>query len=297
MKLDDFVREHHLPDAFVTSARKYYLPFADWVEDRLAEQSGQTFVLGINGAQGTGKSTLAQLVQDYLASEFARRVVVLSIDDIYLTRERRQRLSERVHPLLRTRGVPGTHDIELGVSTLERLQLLQANESMRIPRFDKSRDDRCPQDDWPSVEGPIDLVIFEGWCVGSKACPDDELLEPINTLEEAADAEGKWRSYVNDRLRQDYVRLFELLDALLFLQAPDFDVVLEWRLQQERELRVSANKGASGIMSDEQVAKFVQHYERITRRNNEILPGFADVVIELNRKHEATSLRCDRLSR
>lgn len=293
MKLDDFIREQHLPDDFATSAQKYYLPFADWVEDRLTVQSGHTFILGINGAQGTGKSTLAQLVQRYLASAFDRRVVVLSIDDIYLTREQRQQLGKRVHPLLRTRGVPGTHDVDLGVSVIERLQSLQEGETTRIPRFDKSRDDRCAQDDWPLVEGPIDLIIFEGWCVGSRACADIELLEPMNALEATNDADGKWRHYVNDRLRKHYVPLFERLDALLFLQAPDFDVVLEWRLQQEQELRRTAKAGANEIMSAEQIADFVQHYERITRHNDEVLPSFADVVIKLNREHAAVSLRSD----
>ncbi len=284
------MRRNGLPGAFAEFAKRCFLPFAEWLEARLAEKRGATCVLGINGAQGTGKSTLAQLLGEYLESEHGRKVVVLSIDDIYLTRKERQALSQSVHPLLSTRGVPGTHDVALGISVIEQLRSLRQDETVSVPRFDKSRDDRHPPGDWATVTGPVDLVIFEGWCVGSQATTEAELRAPINALETSEDADGRWRTYVNGKLATEYAGLFEVLDGLLFLRAPDFDAVFRWRLEQEQKLRQSAGKNATAIMDDEQLARFIQHYERITRNNIEVLPSVANAVIELDNDHQTISL-------
>ncbi len=290
VNLTEFIQRNGLPDVFAESAQRCYLPFAEWLEVRLKGNQGETFVLGVNGAQGTGKTTLAQLLSEYLTSEHGRRVVILSVDDIYLTQEERQSLSRSVHPLLSTRGVPGTHDVALGISVIERLRSLQQDETASIPRFDKSRDDRYPQQDWATVTGPVDLVIFEGWCVASQATTGAELQQPINTLESSADADRRWRTYANDKLGSDYAQLFEALDSLLYLRAPNFDVVFQWRVEQEHKLRLSAREDASAIMSDEQIAEFIQHYERITRNNFAVLPTMANAVIDLDSDHQAISL-------
>lgn len=290
MILDRFCQRHGLPESYLASARDYFLPFADWLEGRMAKHDGKTYVLGLNGAQGTGKSTLALLLRDYLASEHARNVVILSIDDIYLTREERRSLADQVHPLLATRGVPGTHDAALGIRVIEQLKSLGPGVTLAVPRFDKSRDDRCAQSDWSTVTGPIDLLIFEGWCVASKNVSDADLVVPLNALESDEDEDVRWRRYVNDKLSCEYIELFALLDGLLFLKAPDFDAVLRWRLKQEHKLRHSAGESANAIMSDEQVATFIQHFERITRHNLNVLPTIADAVIELADDHRAVSL-------
>ena len=128
MKLDEFIQRNGLPDVFSRSVERCYLPFAEWLEARVAEHNGETYVLGINGAQGTGKSTLAELVSEYLTGEHGRSVVILSIDDLYLTREERRSLGRSIHPLLSTRGVPGTHDVTLGISVIERLRSLLGGE-------------------------------------------------------------------------------------------------------------------------------------------------------------------------
>ena len=290
VNLDRFIRQNGLPDAFAESAERCYLPFAEWLEARLIEKHGDTFVLGINGAQGTGKSTLAQLISEYLTRQHGRQIVILSIDDIYLTREERKSLSRSVHPLLSTRGVPGTHDVALGLSVIERLRSLRQDETISIPRFDKSRDDRHAPCDWSITTGPVDLVIFEGWCVGSQATTHADLQEPMNALESSADADGRWRTYVNDALRTDYAQLFAALDGLLFLQVPDFDAVYRWRLEQEHKLRQSAKEEANAVMSDEQVAQFIQFYERITRNNITAMPAMANAIIRLGNDHQAISL-------
>lgn len=287
------MRQNGLPDAFSESASGYYLPFADWLDTRVAAKEGETYVLGINGAQGTGKSTLAHLIGEYLTSEHGRQVVILSIDDIYLTHDERQSLGRRVHPLLSTRGVPGTHDVALGISVIEKLRSLKQGESASVPRFDKSRDDRCPASEWSTVSGPVDLLIFEGWCVGSQPTTDAELQDPINALESTADADRRWRTYVNERLGTDYAELFRHLDSLLFLQAPNFDVIFSWRLEQEHKLRESMKGDGKAVMNDEQVADFIRYYERITRNNLAVLPSMASAVIKLGGDHQATSLICD----
>lgn len=279
-----------LPDAFAKSAERCYLPYAEWLDARVAENNGETYVLGINGAQGAGKSTLAHLISEYLTSEHGRRVVTLSIDDLYLIREERQSLSRRVHPLLSTRGVPGTHDVSLGISVIEQLRSLQQGETASIPVFDKSRDERCAPCDWATVTGPVDLLIFEGWCVASQATTVAELRDPVNALESSADPDGRWRTYVNAKLGTDYARLFAALDGLLFLQVPDFDAVFRWRLEQEHKLRQRATNEANAIMSDEQIAEFIQFFERLTRSNITMLPSIADAIIELGNDHQAIAL-------
>ena len=75
-------------------------------------------IIGINGSQGSGKSTLADYLCTMLNERYQLRCVSLSLDDFYLTKLERQQLASQVHPLLETRGVPGTHDIPLALETI-----------------------------------------------------------------------------------------------------------------------------------------------------------------------------------
>jgi D-glycerate 3-kinase len=214
--------------------------------------------------------------------------VVLSIDDFYLTKGERNRLADKVHPLLRTRGVPGTHDIEMLSDCIDKLVNLNAGSNLQLPRFDKAKDDRADRSEWPMAVGPIDLIIIEGWCVGSRAQQAAQVVEPINSLEKTDDADGRWRTYVNENLKGVYARLFARLDALVFLQAPGFSAIYRWRLLQEEKLAATRPQNSSGIMNSEQLGRFIQHYERITRNNLSVLPASADVVLELNDAHNCT---------
>ena len=282
-QLDQFIAAHRLPDSFRTTAAKFYEPLAEWLCRKSA--SGRPFLLGINGAQGTGKSTLADYLALTLGKSGKRSVAILSIDDFYLTKAERQQLSQTVHPLLATRGVPGTHDVGMLRDCLVKLRDLGPGEQLRLPRFDKATDDRTDETGWPVVEGPVDVIIMEGWCVGSVAEPEADLETPVNDLEANRDADGRWRRYVNERLASDYADVFAELDTLVFLQAPGFEAILRWRVEQERKLAGTAGGEASGLMNEEQVAEFIHYFERITRNNLVAVRSNADIVLELDEDH------------
>lgn len=232
-------------------------------------------VLGISGLQGTGKSTLATQIVT-AAGARGLRTAVLSLDDIYLDHDARARLAREVHPLLATRGPPGTHEIALGAAVLD---AVRAGRPVRLPRFDKLGDRRLPETEWPTVEA-LDLLLFEGWCVGTPPEPAAQLVEPVNALERDEDAAGTWRRCCNAALARDYPPLWAAMDRLLFLQPPGFEVVFDWRLQQEQTLQAAA-PGRAG-MDAAGVARFVQHYERVSRQALRTLPDRADVVVTLD---------------
>ncbi|WP_299346056.1 kinase [uncultured Pseudoxanthomonas sp.] len=233
-------------------------------------------VFAITGLQGSGKSTLAEQVAARARGE-GLRVAVLSLDDLYLTRAQRQRLAAEGHPLLATRGPPGTHDVALGCRVLD---ALRHGEGVMLPRFDKLADDRAPDDAWTRIDGRVDLVLFEGWCL--KAMPEDDaaLATPINALERDEDADGRWRRHCNDALRNDYPALWSRIDALWFLQPPGFKIVRTWRWEQEQAL-VARDPQRTG-MDRAQLDRFIQHYERTSRHLLATLPAIAERTIALD---------------
>lgn len=255
---------------------------ATWISTQV--RPGSTVVIGINGAQGSGKSTLAERLRHALDD---LRVVVLSIDDFYLTRAEREALARSVHPLLITRGVPGTHDVALLSHVFD---ALQAGASVQLPRFVKAQDDRAPEDPGDRVTGPVDVVLFEGWCVGTPPQAPDALLAPINRLETEEDRDGRWRRHVDEQLAGPYAHLFRRLDRLVFLQAPGFDVVHRWRLEQEAG-NAAAAPGAAHVMDAAALERFIAHYERLTRHALQVLPARADVVLELDDRRRPRSVR------
>ncbi|TJY61913.1 hypothetical protein E4T66_06605 [Sinimarinibacterium sp. CAU 1509] len=266
----------------------------DWIA-KVRDHQTTAAVIGINGAQGSGKSTLARALALRLCESYSLQVATLSIDDFYLTRDQRQALASRVHPLLQTRGVPGTHDVAGLISAISRLRTLQAGETLALPRFIKAVDERAPPDDWSLIRGPVDLVLFEGWCVGTPPQDVSQLSPAINALERDEDADGRWRRWVNQQLAGPYAALFAAIDYLIFLQAPDFDCVLEWRRQQEddnaREPTTRIHTRPTGLMNATELARFIAHYERLSRHALAVLPSQADVVVELDRDHVPQQIR------
>lgn len=254
---------------------------AAWIAERREARAAPGLLIGLNGGQGSGKSTLAALVRDALAREFGLSGLVLSIDDLYLTRAERAGLAREVHPLLATRGVPGTHDVALGHALLDVLTDPAGSGRVAIPRFDKAVDDRRPEADWDHAMAPVDVVLLEGWCVGARAEAPAELVAPCNDLEAQEDAGGAWRRHVNDQLAGPYAALFARLDALVMLRVPDFDAVRRWRGEQEARLRATSGAG----MDDAAVDRFVAHYERVTRHQLATLPARADLRLDLDTDH------------
>ncbi len=260
-----------------------YIPLAAWL-DQFCACAKMVPVMGINGAQGSGKSTATLYLQLILQQAFDRRVCGLSIDDIYKTKAERQAMAQEVHPLFATRGVPGTHDIELGYDLISALQHAGANDKTWITRFDKANDDRCRTEDYDVHQGPVDLVLLEGWCVGAVAQTDDALSKAINALEAEEDTERYWRRFVNQQLAEPYQKLFGLIDFLLMLKIPSFAKVYEWRGLQEQKLAASSN---ANVMSNDSLLRFIMHYERLTRFMLDEMPSRADVVISLGADHKA----------
>ncbi len=281
-----FLVEQNLPSCLRNELAGLYLPLTAWLASQ-AKASGPLMV-GINGAQGSGKSTLCTLLAELLKKEFSLRCCVLSIDDLYLTKAERQEKAHRIHPLLVTRGVPGTHDVKLGLQLFDQLRNATASSCTPISRFDKATDDRSPEHLWDEFNGRPDLVLFEGWCVGAVA-QDEVLLEgSVNPLEVSEDADNVWRCYVNQCLKEDYPSLFSQLDLLLMLKIPRWEMVMRWRSKQEEQLAVRRSGG--GVMDKAALQRFVMHYERLTRHQLIEMPARADLVFELNEEQRVVEI-------
>ncbi len=242
-----------------------------------AAQGVGLLVVGLCGAQGSGKSTLTATLALRLAEDGVR-TAVLSLDDLYRTRVERQTLAATVHPLFATRGVPGTHDVALGLATLD---ALARGEATPLPRFAKATDDRAPASSWPRAPQRCQVLLLEGWCLGARPQDDAALVAPLNALEAIDDPHGDWRRHANAALAGEYQRLFARVDRLILLAAPGWEMVARWREQQEAELRAAARADAPGVMNEAQVARFIQHYERLTRHVLAEMPPRADVVVRL----------------
>lgn len=227
-------------------------------------------MVGLAGAQGSGKTTMAPRLAARLA-ERGLRSAVLSLDDFYLTKAERRHLAATVHPLLATRGVPGTHDPARLHAAID--ALLAGQGEVTVPLFDKAADDRAPRPARLRIGGSAAVVLLEGWCVGAQSQPDGDLAFPVNALERDEDPDGRWRRWVNAELAGDFAALSGRLALRIFLRAPDFAVVEGWRAEQE------ANRARSAMTCAE-LRRFVAHYERITRWMLEDEP--AELVIRLD---------------
>ncbi|MEY4642682.1 MAG: hypothetical protein RLZZ227_2676 [Pseudomonadota bacterium] len=275
--LELFAHREQLPTSYLASVEQWFLPLAHDIQQRVAH-SEHALLVGVSGCQGSGKTTLAQLLVVMLHELLGLKCINLSIDDFYLTYAERQDLARSVHPLLATRGVPGTHDVQLALDTIS---ALRRPGPVPIPRFNKAIDDRAPEAEWPRVEAPVDVIVLEGWCLSIGAQSHEQLAQAINSLEEQEDRDGVWRHYVNERIGREYAQLYDAIDYLVMLKAPDFAKVFEWRQNQEDKLAAKSAGHGTRLMNREQLGRFIQHYERITRHGLETLPMKADVVFQL----------------
>lgn len=287
--LDTFIINEGLDSDFRKSFKSTYVQLAYWITHK---QTTGSVVFGVNGAQGSGKSTLCKLLSLILREVFNKSVLHLSIDDLYLSHEARIHLSNELHPLLKVRGVPGTHNAQLGIDILDNIKS-HSNKRIKVPVFNKVTDDLLPENQWPTISDNIDMVLFEGWCVASKPQSDKELQQSVNELEEKEDSDLSWRSYVNNQLSGSYADLFSHIDQLIMLKVPDMESVFEWRSLQEKKLAESnLNIGVSEkiIMSDKDIKRFIMFFERLTLACLNEMPGRADVVLNLDNYHQIDSI-------
>ncbi len=245
--------------------------------------NGQPAVIGISGAQGSGKSTLASALVKLLTSQGIAAATV-SLDDYYLSKTHRQQLAQRVHPLLAVRGVPGTHNMQ---QAIDDANAVLAGKPVLLPQFDKALDE--PANTLAARQ--YQLLIVEGWCLGVKAQSAAELKLPVNALEAQQDEHAVWRHYVNIQLAGLYADYWRLLTPLIWLQAPDWDCVCRWRAQQEQQLWQSRGQG----MNEQQLARFMQTFQRLTQASWQQLPAVANYTVRLDQQHTPTLLAADKL--
>ena len=271
----ELIRSERLPEDYREVVDRFWQPLAEEIARRAVAK--HPLVVGINGGQGSGKTTLCKFLELLLAGD-GLRAATLSLDDLYLSRARRARAAADHHPLFATRGVPGTHDVERGMAILDRLL---AGQSADLPIFDKARDE--PFSETHHVKGPVDVVLFEGWCVG--AAPQDAaaLSQPVNALERDEDPDGTWRREVNRRLATDYAELFGRIDLLVVLKVADFAAVRANRRLQERKLGAG-----SAVMDDAALDRFLAHYQRLTQHMFAEIPERADILIDIGRNQRPT---------
>lgn len=234
--------------------------------------------MGLSGLQGSGKSTLAAQLSATLTQQ-GIATLSMSLDDFYFGRRERRRLARTLHPLLATRGVPGTHDLVLLNRTIDDLQRASRQRTALVPRFDKGRDTRLPPARWRHISQTPQLILLEGWCVGVPAQTPAQLHLPCNALERDEDRSGAWRSYVNAKLGSSYAELWRRMDALVLLQAPGIDIVQRWRDEQELAPR---RAHAPQAMTPVALRRFIMHYERISRHALRELPDRADLRLLLD---------------
>jgi D-glycerate 3-kinase len=269
--IDRLMAEEQLPPEYRAVVDRYWRPLS---EDIAEQYEGRPLIVGVNGAQGSGKSTMCRFLEVLLV-EHNQRAVTLSLDDLYLALAERSELAASCHPLFATRGVPGTHEVALGEAILD--ALMEGRRTV-LPRFDKATDDRATEG--TPVETSVEVILLEGWCVGAAPQAEAALREPVNALERDEDPEGVWRREVNRRLATDYAQLFGRLDLLVMLQVGSFEAVRAGRRRQEDKLAARRPAGTA-IMDDAALDRFLMHYERLTRWMLEEMPARANVVIEI----------------
>ena len=232
---------------------------------------GDLLICGLSGAQGAGKSTIAAALQDALAARNLR-CLILALDDFYLPQAARQKLDEDIHPLCRTRGVPGTHDVAW---LRDVLAALRDGQTVRLPRFDKTSDERVELTAEETLTTLPDIVLLEGWCVGARASMVASA--PETEWEKNHDPQAVWKNWSRDAAA-DYQSVWQDCNMLVQLRQDDFAQVIDARWLQEQGN--AARSGRWQFDSRAAVAEFCAHYESWTKALWRDLPADADIVID-----------------
>ena len=267
--------------------RFFLIPLCFWISEKADKK--RPYFVGLAGGQGTGKTTVSSLIKIILIKYFRLKVFRISIDDFYKTRKERINLSKRVHSMLLTRGVPGTHDINLMLNFFRKVKSKKFKR-LKLPTFNKAIDDRFEKKYWYNLNDKPDVIIFEGWCVGAKSEKNNSLKKTINSMEKAKDQKQIWRKYVNQQLKSEYKNLYSQLNCLIYLKAKNFSLLQKWRLKQERKLWLNSKRKSNlKIMNKEDVINFMQTYQRITQNMFRYMPKYASIILKLNTNHQINS--------
>ncbi|MDC3085391.1 uridine kinase [Candidatus Pelagibacter sp.] len=267
--------------------KSFLIPLCFWISKKANKK--RPYFVGLAGGQGTGKTTISSLIRIILTKYFKLNVFRISIDDFYKTRKERINLSKRVHPMLLTRGVPGTHDINMMLNFFKKSKFKKFKR-LKLPTFNKAIDDRFNKKKWYDLKNKPDVIIFEGWCVGAKSENSITLKRTINSMEKLEDQRQIWRKYVNQQLKTKYKNLYSQLNCLIYLKAKNFSLLQKWRLKQERKLWLKSKKNSKlKIMNRGDVINFMQTYQRITQNMFKNMPKYASIIFNLNNNHQIKS--------
>ena len=235
----------------------------------------------IAGSQGSGKSTLSIQIKKYFKKFYFKSVVILSIDDFYLSSYQRKQLAKKLKTnLFDTRGVPCTHNLKLLIETVDKLK--RNNFPVYIPIFDKVTDNKKKHH---RKINKADLIILEGWCVGSKPINPEYLKKNINDLEKINDPNMIWRTAYNQSLVK-YQKLFNKFNYYIFIKLPNWQYVINWKYKQELGLRSSR--------SDNHLKKklflFIQYYEKLSKWMSFTSPDICNVLITLDKNQKTKKI-------
>ena len=267
--------------------KSFLIPICFWIAKKANKK--KPYVVGLAGGQGTGKTTISSIIKIVLEKYFKLNVFKISIDDFYKTRRERINLSKKIHPMLMTRGVPGTHDIKMMLEFFKKTKV-KSFKKIKLPNFNKAVDDRSPKKNWYNINQQPDIIIFEGWCVGARAEINKTLKKPINSIEKTNDENLVWRKYVNQQLKTKYKKLYSQLNCMIYLKAKNFSLLQKWRLKQEKKLWLKTKKKSRHkIMSKGDVINFMQTYQRITQNMFKNMPKYASIILNLKDNHQIKS--------
>ena len=267
--------------------KTYLIPICFWISKKANKK--KPYFVGLAGGQGSGKTTISSIIKIILERYFKLKVFKISIDDFYKTRKERLNLSKKIHPMLLTRGVPGTHDVQMMLNFFKKVKNKNFK-NIKLPNFNKAIDDRFPKKNWYKIKEQPDVIIFEGWCVGAEAELNKTLKKPINSLEKANDQKHVWRNFVNQQLKTKYKKLYSQLNCMIYLKAKNFSLLQKWRLKQEHKLWLNKKKSSNHkIMSKGDVINFMQTYQRITENMFKKMPKYASIILNLNSNHQIKS--------
>lgn len=274
---------------------RLWLPLALTLKQARDELT-EPLIQGVLGGQGTGKTTLTHILQ-HLLGVMGYNAVGLSIDDLYKTYADRRVLAQ-TDPRLRWRGPPGTHDIELGLTTLAQVRSAGRGEAVALPRFDKSMHGGEGDRTAPEWVQDVDILLFEGWFLGARPVaptrfgqtsaplfPGPPLPEPIIT-----ETDRQFACDMNTQLAT-YLPLWDGLDRLMVICPTDYHISKQWRKDAEHQMKAQGRTG----MSDATIDEFVEYFWRALHPELFIAPlkhdgEHVNLVVEIDSDRTPTAI-------